>query len=840
MKKFVSLLMIAAAMLLFLHPSAFAQKQFWGMTSRGGEGGGVIFQTDSNGNNQNVVYPFSIEFAGENPQYSDLCQAANGKLYGMTYQGGIFNMGVLFEYDAATGIYVKKIDFSGSTNGSSPRGSLMKASNGKLYGMTSRGGINDQGTMFEFDPATNIFTKKFDFSAINKGEYPFGSLVQAASGKLYGMTFQGGANNFGVLFEYDLSTGTFTKKLDFAAATNGSNPYGTLLNANNDKLYGMTYGGGSSDYGVLFEYDPATNTYLKLLDFDGTNNGRNPYGSLMQASNGKLYGLTSGGGTNWLGVLFEYDLTTSTYAKQFNFDGYVNGTGPYGTLVQAANNKLYGITNAGGTFDMGVVFEYDYTSSTFAKKFEFDGANAGSTPFGSMIRTTNDKLYGMTSEGGTSGWGVLFEYDANSNTFQKSFDFEKATNGKTPSGSLIKAINGKIYGMTSLGGTNNMGVIFEYNLSTLTITKKFDFDGATNGKDPRGSLIQATNGKIYGVTYAGGSNDDGVLFEYDAATNTYLKKLDFDSVISGQHPYEALLQATNGKLYGMTSLGGASNNGVLFEYNPATSTYTKKLDFDGINSGSRPNGSLMQALNGKIYGMTSQGGSSDMGVLFEFDPATNIYTKKLDFGGSAYGRNPTGSLIQGNDGKLYGMTYLGGTNDKGVLFEYDIATSTFEKELDFDGTTLGSYPEGSLLQAANGKLYGMTYSGGTSSLGVIFEYDITSTNFTKKLDFDAVNGKNPSFSNLIEIIGVPIGIAANAYPISFKAYPNPVTDNIYIELENNATAANFEIINSIGLQVCKGIVAGKTQVETSSLARGMYIIKINCGKTVECRKIIKE
>ena len=91
----------------------------------------------------------------------------------------------------------------------------------------------------------------------------------------------------------------------------------------------------------------------------------------------------------------------------------------------------------------------------------------------------------------------------------------------------------------------------------------------------------------------------------------------------------------------------------------------------------------------------------------------------------------------------------------------------------------------------------MTYSGGTNSLGVIFEYDITATSFTKKLDFDAVNGKNPLFSNLIEIIGTNIGIALNEYPINFKAYPNPVTNQLYIELENNAAFANFEIINAI-------------------------------------------
>ena len=84
-----------------------------------------------------------------------------------------------------------------------------------------------------------------------------------------------------------------------------------------------------------------------------------------------------------------------------------------------------------------------------------------------------------------------------------------------------------------------------------------------------------------------------------------------------------------------------------------------------------------------------------MGVLFQYDPATSIYTKKLDFTGDANGRHPFGSLIQASDGKLYGMTLSGGTNDLGVLFQYDPVTSTYTKKLDLTGKNQES---GQLLQ----------------------------------------------------------------------------------------------------------------------------------------------
>ena len=756
MKKLLTLLEA-----ILLVSSNYAQNGFWGMTSKGVPSNeGVIFKTDSSGNNQSVVYSFPIINEGKSPKYTKLCQASNGKLYGMTASGGsnggYTGYGVLFEYDPATNTFTKKIDFDNTLKGSNPNGSLMQASNGKLYGMTQSGGSHYDGVLFEYDPATNTFTKKIDFDEYSKGSSPYGSLIQASNGKLYGMTQSGGSHYKGVLFEYDPATNAFTKKIDFDGTNKGERPYGSLMQASNGKLYGMTKEGGTQGGGVLFEYDPTTNTFTKKIDFDGTNKGKKPYGSLIQAANGKLYGMTNEGGTQVGGVLFEYDPTTNTFTKKIDFDGTNKGKKPYGDLMQASNGKLYGMTKEGGTQGYGILFEYDPATNTFTKKTDFDGTNKGNQPMGSLMQASNGKLYGTTMYGGSYTVGVLFEFNPATNTFIKKLDFNKAINGRAASGSLLQASNGKLYGMTPEGGNNNKGVLFEYDPATNAFTKKMDFDGTNKGSYPYGSLMQASNGKLYGMTKYGGSMGSygygyGVLFEYNPATNTFTKKIDFDNTLKGSNPNGSLMQASNGKLYGMTRKGGSNDYGVIFEYDPVTNTFTKKTDFDGSNKGRYPYGSLMQASNGKLYGMTYGGGTQGGGVLFEFDPASNTFTKKIDFDGSNKGSNPFGSLTQVSNGKLYGMTREGGTQGGGVLFEYDPATNTFTKKTDFDGTNKGKNSRGSLMQASNGKLYGMTKYGGSNNYGVLFEYDPATNTFTKKTNFDGTNGSMP-YGDLIEFL----------------------------------------------------------------------------------------
>jgi len=134
-----------------------------GGTLIGGTNWGCVYSTDNNGNAQVVEQEITVNTLAKSPTYNNLIQASNGKLYGMTKVGGIDDLGVLYEYDIATNVYLTKLSFDGALKGASPEGGLFQASNGLIYGMTRKGGINDLGVVFEYDPATNVFTKKFDF-----------------------------------------------------------------------------------------------------------------------------------------------------------------------------------------------------------------------------------------------------------------------------------------------------------------------------------------------------------------------------------------------------------------------------------------------------------------------------------------------------------------------------------------------------------------------------------------------------------------------------------------------------------------------------------------------------
>ena len=739
--------------------------ELWGTTRAGGNSNnGTIFKTDANGDNHTVVYSFPFSNEGGGPQYTKLCKANNGKLYGMSYSGGTNNEGVIFSYDPVTEIYNKEFDFDDVISGKWPLASLVEANDGKLYGMTSQGGTYNYGILFSFDPATSIFSKKIDFDGANKGRVPYGSLIQANNGKLYGMTLYGGtvtSTGYGVLFEYDPINDIFVKKVDFDGVNKGRNPHGSLLQASDNKLYGMTNAGGSNNLGVIFSFDLTTSTFTNEIDFDGVNKGRNPYGSLIEADNGKLYGMTYYGGTNSLGILFSYDYTTTNFFKEIDFDLTITGGRPYGDLMQLNNGKLYGMNNLGGSNNKGVLFSYNPNTTTFSNEFDFDGIDNGQNPYGSLTSGNDGNIYGLTSSGGAGSKGVLFKYDPILYNFEKKIDLNYAENGQFIYGSLLEASNGFLYGMTTNGGASNLGVLFSINPVTYKVTKEFDFDGTNNGSRPYGNLIEANNGKLYGMTYQGGTNNHGVIFEYDPLNKLFNKLVDFNNSTIGGFARGSLMQSTNGKLYGLTSSGGANSLGVLFEYEITTNTYIKKIDFNGTN-GSSPYGSLIEATNGKFYGLTSSGGANSRGALFEYDYTTNGLTVKKSFSSSFNGYyNPRGSLIESSDGTLYGTLYNGGSNSSGGMFKYSLATSSYTSLYSY--STNGKNPSSSLMQANNGKFYGVTRSGGNNGLGVLLEYDSSTNTFVKKLDFDETNGSNPEQTSLIEIQKPVVWTATNEW-----------------------------------------------------------------------------
>ena len=706
--------------------------ELWGMTQRGGPDDiGVIFKTDSEGNGQTVVYNFEYENPGINPDGSELFRASNDKFYGITRSGGANSQGVLFEYSPQNEIYTKLIDFDGTNGRSSDGSTLVEANNGKIYGTTTWGGSSDNGVLFEFDINTNVFTKRVDFNN-STGSHPISSLMLASNGKLYGMTSSGGANGNGVIYEFDTITNTFSKKFDFDGSNTGGNPRGSLVEADNGKFYGMTLVGGNNNVGVLFEFDFSTDSFTKKLDFDGTNLGRNPYGGLVQTSNGILYGMTSSGGATNNGVLFEFDTTTDSYSKKYDFDGANSGSRPYASLEVADNGKLYGMTKDGGSNGSGVLFEYNPTTNMFLKKYDFLN-NDGSTPKNSLVKSDDGKLYGMTSSGG-NGSGVLFEFNTNTDTYLKKFNFNENIVGSFPRGSLLLADNGKFYGMTPNGGSNNSGVLFEFDPTNNTYTKIQDFNSST-GTRPYGSLIQASNGKLYGLTDGGW----GGIFEFNITTNLCSKIYDFppnNSFSNGRSPEGSLVEASNGKLYGTTKSGGANNKGVLFEFNPIGNIFTKKYDYPSniLNPSN-----LVQANNGKLYGTTQRFSDGPWynpiqhgGTLFEFNPNNGAYNQLISF--NFNDGTFISELVLGTNGKIYGK-------DSNLLYEFDPSNNSYTAL----STTLetGNVSKEHKLIISNGKFYGVTGAGGSNGGGVLFEYDLSTNTYVNKLNFNGTNGANP-------------------------------------------------------------------------------------------------
>lgn len=202
------------------------------------------------------------------------------------------------------------------------------------------------------------YEKLLDFSGIVNGQFPFGSLVSDGT-FLYGMTFEGGTNDSGVVFKIKPDGTGYSKLLDFTG-TNGSNPTSTgSLIFDGTFLYGMTYRGGIGS-GVIFKIKPDGTGYSKLLAFTG-NNGSLPNGSLV--SDGTLlYGMTTYGGANGVGTIFQIMPDGTGYSDLHDFEGTPDGRNPFGSLF-SDGTFLYGTTTAGGTSNAclggcGTLFKY--------------------------------------------------------------------------------------------------------------------------------------------------------------------------------------------------------------------------------------------------------------------------------------------------------------------------------------------------------------------------------------------------------------------------------------------------------------------------------------------------
>lgn len=754
-------------------PKIYAQQNssgnlnLWGITTKGGNGSiGTIYQTDNNGNNQTLIHQFDAVFAGSKPT-GDLIEVG-GKLYGFTSEGGTSNNGVLFSYDLATSVYTVVFNFDGAVNGSRPRGKLLLASDGLLYGLTSRGGLNDGGTIISYNISSNSVSKLYDFT-FAEGIEPCGGFVEHSNGELYGLTYRGGTNDKGVIFKFTISGAVYQSLFNFNTL-NGENPWGSLLKTPNGYLLGTTSGGGLNSLGVIFGYRVSTATFTKHYDFDAISGGNSVCSLVLNNSTQECFGTNYSGGVNNQGTIFKIDTAGTNYVKIYDFN-QLSGGHPQGSLILRNSSVLMGTTFDGGPGSNGVAFTINTDGSGYSFPGIFDFYILGSSCSSSFLRTSNDKYYCLVNSGGNTSNGTLVMADTNATmNLTQVFSFNSAgENGGFPIGGIIKANNGKIYGTTNKGGANNFGIAYELDNLGSNFTKLADFNSA-GGSDPRGSLVETSTGKLLGLSYSGGTFNFGSIYEIDPSLpspSSPAQKVAFSSGL-GTYPIGSLKRANNGKYYGLTTSGGANNNGVLFEYNAQTNSFVKRHEFASGTSGSSPSGDLIQAPNGCLYGLTSGGGVNGGGVIFKYNPIDSSFQKVFDFSNSN-GISPQGALVFNQlNNKMYGLTNSGGNSSLGVLFSFDYLTNNYTKLFDFGGLN-GENPTGKLILSDNGNLYGTCKFGGTNNLGVFFQFNTSTNTFTKKFDFNSVNGAEaPSELLLLNCVAPEI----TTQPSSINSCPN--------------------------------------------------------------------
>jgi len=602
-------------------------------------------------------------------------------------------------------------------SGATPNASLILGSDGFLYGTTSSAGGRNNGTVFKLNRDGTGYIVLHSFTGID-GRMPQVALLSASDGKLYGTTFAGGSNEFGIVFRLNRD-GTDYSVLHNFAGTDGRYPQAGLLQASDGFLYGTTSAGGTNDVGTIFKLSTNGTGYRLLYCFAGTD-GTSPYGRLIQGSDGLLYGTTYQGGLSNLGTIFKLGADGGGYTTMHNFAkewlGYtVSGYNPKAGLVQGGDGKLYGTTVYGGGTrpdQFGTVFKINSDGTDFGVlgSFVSGGLPFGLYPEAELVLGYDGNLYGTTSQTGLTGFtGTVFRVTSNGISVAVLHHFSTTGHdGTFPTAGLVQDLNGVLYGTTSQGGVNGVGTVFKVNTNGSGYTVAHSFSASGNdAQSPVGGLVQASNGRLYGISSFGGSNGIGTIFALSPSGADYSVLHTFKEE-EGINPLGGPAIGTNGAFYGTAAGGGTSGFGSVFKINADGGGFSVIHNFVGTD-GKYPQTALTLGADGVFYGTAYSGGAYGLGTMFKINSDGGDFTLLRDFG--ADGANPAAPLIQGSDGTIYGTTQATDNGFyPGTVFKINSEGSAYTVLHLFGPTPFGVFPNG-LVQGPTGTLYGTTISG---------------------------------------------------------------------------------------------------------------------------------
>lgn len=456
--------------------------------------------------------------------------------------------------------------------------------------------------------------------------------------------------------------------------------------------------------GVVFLVCAATaiaaqgQTFTTIDRFDGRNGALPFYSSLTQGVDGAFYGTTALGGNSGDGTAFR-----TTSAGTIRTAAMTGNSAPESGMVLATNQGFYGTSADGGTYGHGSVFTITPPRAlTTLYSFCATGLPCadGEAPNFGLVEGIDGNYYGTTAIGGTesdlcpNGCGTIFKITPAGTlvTLYRFCSVGACLDGAIPYASLVLGIDGSFYGTTETGGNSSeceevgCGTVFKITPTGSLITL-YRFGGGADGYLPSAGLIQASDGNFYGTTHSGGANfGEGTVFRItpEGLLKTLYTFCASGSCADGGYPTAALVQGTDGDLYGSTTFGGGTDFGTIFKI--TTQEVLTTLHSFGNTDGANPESALVQATTGRFYGVTQDGGNLDCnsptgcGTVFALD---------MGLGPFAAFVRPFGKIDQTSG--ILGQGYSGTTSVSfnGVPAQFEVRADTFLTATVPEGATTG-------------------------------------------------------------------------------------------------------------------------------------------------------
>jgi len=719
----------------------------YGTTYYGGvSNAGTIFKLNKDGSGYQPLYHFKGSPGDAQYPYGPLAMGTNGVLFGTTEFGGSNSVGALFMMKSDGNGYRVLVHFGGSP-GAYPRGQLILGDDGSLYGTTRSGGTSGGGTIYKIRHDGSGFQVVYNLAAPAMTGWDQRSwLLRASDGRFYGTCFSGGTDGHGTVFRINQDGSDFTTIYNFKGTNfaDGAGPHAPLIEGKDGFLYGTTQNGGlpspflgtdERGWGTVFKIRKDGSDYrvLHLMDADHGEPAVN-YGGVVEGDDGAMYGTSLGSSSaGFPGAVYRLEADGSNFSVvQWFGVSPSDPAGPRSSLLKAGAGTFYGTTESGGTpANHGAVFTIHEDGSGFNTLHAFLALKSFERlPRSGVLKGSDGAWYGTTEAGGTSNAGTIFVLNTNGSGFRVLLAFgSTASDGKIPNG-LIESSDGFFYGTTQSGGTNGFGTIFKVQKDANNYRLLHHFGSTGDGRSPFGALLEGSDGSFYGCTYVGGTLNRGTIFKIDRDGDGYQVLRSFGSSPDGGGSQCALIES-QGILYGTTSSGGAGGRGRIFRINKDGSGYGAVRDFAASPDGQGPRTGLFAGSDGMIYGTTPLGGSNALGTLFRVAPDGGGYLVLHSFtGANGDGATPKGTVLEGADGFMYGLTSQGGiTNQgapagRGVVFGISKDGAVYRTLWQFDTVVLdGETGVGGLSVAGDGTFWGCTEAGGELGFGTVFRVD---------------------------------------------------------------------------------------------------------------------